>query len=136
MTPLVQTRAQRQLVTAHDCVQEVLSENAAVRKNYGTIARDFGVVVRTTGLAQASAFAEAKATGTKGDRQRAYQLLLKHLSQVLDIPAGRVTERIRTTDTVTYLRYTQEVLQAMVYFRRFVVSLLRIDDTPPAEDPA
>ncbi len=135
MTQLVQTRAQRQLVTAHNCVKEVLRENADVQKIYGTIARDFGVVVRTTGLAQAMAFAESKA-GTDNARQHAYRLLLKHLAQVLELPAGQVIDHIRTTDTTTYLQYTQEVLQAMVYFRRFVVSLLRIDDTPPAEDPA
>lgn len=138
MPATVQTRAQRLLVTAHDCVDEVRGRPEGVQKVYGTIVRDFGAVVRTTGLAQAVAFAESKkakpgAGSQPKDREVAYELLLRHLATALDLTEGGVVEAIRVADAVTYLRYTEQVLQAWVYFRRFVVSLLRIDDAPDEE---
>lgn len=138
--PELQTRAQQMLAIAYECVSAVQPKNKDVRDNYSTISRQFSVSVRTSGLAQAVAFAAAKAGEEDGGgaRAQAYRLVLDHLGTVLQRLAAvqaqpDIVARICAASGPEYLRYTRTVLDAWVYFRRFVTSLL---ESQPAASAA
>jgi len=122
----VKTRAQCAMELALRCVQEVEKEDEKVRQIYGGLCHSFPVLVRTCGLCQAIAFSADKAQSDDQKRAKAHQLLLNHVAKILDMDAERLPEEIVSADTPTYLHYTRQVLSAWVYFKRFAVSILKV----------
>jgi CRISPR-associated protein Cmr5 len=108
------------------CVQEVEKEDEKVRQIYGGLCHSFPVLVRTCGFCQAIAFSADKAQSDDQKRAKAHQLLLNHVAQILDMDTERLLEKIVGADAPTYLRYTRQVLSAWVYFKRFAVSILKV----------
>ena len=133
-----QTRAQHDFILAEKLVSEVEGREDAVKKIYGGLCHAFPVLVRTCGLAQAVAFSQAKATpnrdGADKPRVIAHCLLLQHVAALLGPPEGGLAEAIRTADAQTYMLHTRRVLGAWIYFKRFAVSILKVEDARPAEE--
>ena len=133
-----QTRAQQQLIFAADRVQRVASKGEDVKNIYGGMCHKFPVLVRTCGLCQAIVFLEAKKASANADRKQAHTLLLEHLGELIHEidpqASSNVVEAIRTADTLTYIRYTRQILAAWIYFKRFAVSILEIDNGQIEED--
>jgi CRISPR-associated protein Cmr5 len=142
----MRTRAQEDMILAERLVSEVekiRNENGSEGKTtsdiYGGLCHSFPVLVRTCGLCQALAFSTDKATATEGNgtsRNRAHGLLLKHVGQILGIQ-GDVLAAVRGADATQYMFYTRRALSAWVYFKRFAVSILKMEsgqDGREAED--
>jgi CRISPR-associated protein Cmr5 len=108
------------------CVQEVEQEEEKVRQIYGAMCHSFPVLVRTCGLCQAIAFSADKAQSDDRKRAKAHQLLLNHVAKILNLNTECLLEEIVRIDAPTYLRYTRQVLSAWGYFKRFAVSILKV----------
>lgn len=126
----VQTRAQRDLRLALSLVTGV--EQAypdpspqGTKGRYQALCQDFPVMVRTMGLAQALAFAQAKQGAEKGLPQ-AYGLLLEHVAKVLEIAPDQLLEIVQNEDAKQYMHRTRRVLEAWVFFKRMAESQLSV----------
>lgn len=118
------TRQQRYLLLAMNAVDIVVDHaraDAARRDTYKNLCHDFPVMVMTDGLCQTLAFVEAKAataaTPVTG-QAAAYRDLQANVREILDIGAHPL-DTIRSEPLVAYMRHTQAVLEAWVYFKRF-----------------
>lgn len=120
----LQTRAQRDLKLAAELVRQ-LKAGSESAKIYGGLCHQFPVMVQTVGLAQALAFSAAKGAGD-GERARAHQKVLEHVGQVLNLQ-GRVLDTVQNASAADYMHMTRRVLGAWVYFKRFAVSILKVE---------
>lgn len=119
-----QTRAQRDLKLAYECVAKLEHEGEELRKIYGGLCHSFPVLVRTAGLCQALAFSKSKAVG-EGDRAKAHDYLLKHVAEILSVNDALKTVR-DDAKALEYMHHTRRVLESFVYFKRFAVSVLKV----------
>ena len=98
------------------------------RESYGTMAHRLPVLIRTAGLAQALAFVEAKATGkadSEKPRQRAYRQLLKDLGKT--VSRADLAEAAREADFLDYMRLTEQVIEALIWYKRYAESVLGVE---------
>lgn len=126
------------LSKAAELVGEVESKDKEIRDIYGGLCHSFPVMVRTCGLCQAVAFSFDKMTptsGTESNRNIAHKLLLEHVANVLGFSGpSNLLERVTEDNATKYMFYTREVLTAWVYFKRFAVSILKVEDARTAEE--
>ncbi len=133
--PAQLTRQQRYLTTALDHVTAVKTKDEKVRKIYGGLCHSFPVLVRACGLCQALAFVEAKATGKDSDaRVQAYRLLREHVAALLGRTPETLLQAVRKDGMLDYMRHTRAVLAAWIYYKRFAVSILKVESARDAED--
>ncbi len=131
------TRQQRDLVRALDHVTAVSRKDEGVRKIYGGLCHSFPVLVRTCGLCQALAFVEAKATSrdqNPNERVQAYRALREHVAELLGKTASTLLETVRDDTMTDYMRHTRTVLGAWIYYKRFAVSILKVESAQEAQD--
>lgn len=125
----MKTRAQQDMELAAKLVQEVADLDKETYKEtqqiYGGLCHSFPVMVRTCGLCQAIAFSQAKAGGGDGSRERAHQLILQHVQEVLGVQ-GDLLRALREASASDYMLYTRRILSAWVYFKRFAESVLKV----------
>ena len=106
----ISTRNQRYAAKIYDQVQSVPANQRAA---YEGMAHKLPVLIRTAGLAQAFAFVAAR--GEAG-----HHLLLDHLVEVVEAGnRANLLARSRTDELVKYMRLTQEVLTALLWYKRF-----------------
>lgn len=125
------TRSQRDLRLA---LEKVLAVERAypdkdpqgTKGRYQALCQDFPVMVRSMGLAQALAFAQAK-KGEKEGLERAYALLLEHVAAVLGVAPERLLDTVQQADALGYLHQTRRVLEAWVFFKRMAEGQLSVD---------
>jgi CRISPR-associated protein Cmr5 len=126
----MQTREQRYATTiyqqANDFKQTMLKEHGSEIKakpeidQYVSMAHQLPVLVRTVGLAQALTFIEAR--GSKNQK-----LLLDHLAEVTGkSPRSELAKAAREDDLPAYMRLTQQVMAALVWYKRFAQSVLDV----------
>ena len=125
------TRSQQDLQLALELVSGV-EKNADVRKVYGGLCHQFPVMVRTVGLAQTLAFHESKASAG-GDRGRAHTALLSHVAKLLGSTRDSLLRDVQGQPTAEYLHATRRILGAWIYFKRFAVSVLKVQSGQDAE---
>jgi len=129
------TQQQRMAVTAYKLIQTV---GEADRRKYGTMAHKLPMLIRRSGLAQALAFVDAR--GEKGQLD-----LLNHVAQTVELADVKTREQLvqrsREADLATYLLLTRRVLAALVWYKRFTESVLKIRaeeddarDTPTGQE--
>lgn len=132
------TRRQGYFGHALDDVQAVLGEkNKTAATIYGGLCHTFPILVRTCGLCQALAYVEAKASskdaeakaGSKeGARSKAYQWLRANIKARLGFQdADNLLTEVRKAPLRSYMRYTLIILEAWVFYKRFAVSLLKVE---------
>lgn len=130
----IETLSQLYFGRALDDVQAVLRENnPGMQKIYGGLCHKFPILVLTCGLCQAVAFVESKTVGIDADRVQAYKLLRKHVAALLDLPLAELQENVRDSSLNDYMRYTRRIRQAWVYYKRFAVSLLKVESGAAVE---
>jgi len=138
----MKTRAQEDMELAASLVQDVArkypNEKDQTRKIFGGLCHSFPIMVRMCGLCQALAFSEDKATvtGKKTSRNEAHELLLDHVSKLLQAGDRKdLINRVCTEDDVNqYMFDTRRVLAAWVYWKRFAVSILKVETARDAEE--
>lgn len=123
----MQTRDQRYAQKAYRQVL-ALKDGKLDRKRYGVLALKLPALIRTAGLAQATAFVEAR--GKAEGKQ-----LLADLAETLDFgnwdDFGR---KIRESNVMTYLSLTRRTLAALVWYKRFAQSVLNVSGTEGLDD--
>ena len=113
-----QTREQRFVAKIFEQVKEIKNDE---RSQYASMAHKLPVLIRTAGLAQALAFVEAR-----HDVKSPQRKLLEHLGKV--VGNDKLAETSRTTNNLgEYMRLTQDVLAALLWYKRFAQSVLGID---------
>ena len=129
-----QTKAQRDLIFAEECVTEVEAEdNPEMAKIYGGLCHKFPVLVRTCGLCQAVAFSKSKMGDRGKPRELAHKRILEHVGKLL-VKGADPLDAIRTASAMDYIRMTRQVLSAWIYFKRFAVSILKAESAHDAGD--
>jgi len=121
------TRSQQLLARALGDVQSV---PASDHKTYGSLCHRLPALVRRNGLCQTLAFLNAK-KDTKGND--AHELLLQHLATQLGVARGDVLTSVGTAPLPLYMQQTRTVLSALIYYKRFAVSILHVDSTDEDE---
>lgn len=128
----VQTRSQKYLREAAKLVGEARELSGDGPSIYGGLCHQFPVMVRTCGLCQALAFSAAKAASGNGEgngpspRANAHRLLLTHVGKL--IGNQNALELVQKADALEYMTYTRTVLEAWIYFKRFAVSILKVEN--------
>lgn len=126
----LQTRAQKDLALALKCVREL--EGKPEKDIYGGLCHKFPIMVLTSGLCQAVAFSEDKGS-KEGSRGKAHKKLLEHVAKILGLQQATLLEIIQKVDALEYMHYTRRVLESWIYFKRFVGSVLKVENAQ-AED--
>lgn len=122
----MQTRDQKYAVEVFKQVSELAdSPEVAKRRKYGSMAHRLPILIRTAGLAQAVSFVESR-----GDE--AQKLLLRHLGAVVGVE--NLGEKSRTASLQEYIKLTQDVMDALVWYKRFAESVLGVDASLDGEE--
>ncbi|MFN8525421.1 MAG: type III-B CRISPR module-associated protein Cmr5 [Chloroflexota bacterium] len=123
------TRQQEHLRRALADVRSVLgSVPESQSRDYGRQCHALPILVRTNGLCQTLAFLESKAKTGNGQ-----DLLLTHIAGVVGSPRSTLLDTIRDATTADYQRLTRTILEASVYYKRFAVSVLNVDNSSGGE---
>ncbi len=117
------SRAQTDMELAEKLVSE-LKGNDKAAKIYGGLCHSFPVMVRTCGLCQALAFSESKKAAGEG-RGEAHEKLLEHVAKLLDKQTA--ASAVQQMNASEYMFATRRVLAAWIYFKRFAVSILKVE---------
>lgn len=101
-------------------------ENTTERRQYGAMAHKLPVLIRTSGLAEALAFAQSRGSGKTGHQQ-----LLKDLGAVIfpDEKNADICVRSREAEMQSYMYLTRRSLLALKWFKRFAESVLEVGAT-------
>jgi len=134
---MLQTHSQRTLLKAIELVSSVptrSSEKTATQKMYGSLCYDFPIMVMASGLAQTTAYYEAKA-----QKLEAYRFFLEDMGKMLAVdtelsPGKDWIQFIRETDVRTYMLATERLIQAGVYFKHLASSILGVDSASEVEE--
>lgn len=99
----------------------------AFHKKYGTMAHKMPVLVHTAGLMQAVAFVHAK--GSKND---AWKRFLNDLAQTLEFSRPEYDGEALLRDAQSaeigdYILLTRRVSNALLWYKRFVESILKVE---------
>ncbi|PDW04675.1 type III-B CRISPR module-associated protein Cmr5 [Candidatus Viridilinea mediisalina] len=118
------TRDQKLAAAVYERVTAFKQQGGDAQK-YGSMAHKLPVLIRTAGLAQALAFVEA--------RNDVHQLqLISDLAAAIQQPA--LVVRSRQAQLGEYMLLTREALAALLWFKRFAQSVLKIDDATSGEE--
>jgi len=87
---------------------------------YGSMAHQLPVLIRTAGLAQALAFVQSR-------RDTSQQRLLADLASVIGYATSEdLLKASRDASLADYMRITQNALAALLWFKRFAQSVLKV----------
>jgi len=99
------------------------------RKKYGGLARKLPILVRTSGLAEALAFAQSR----KKDEFR--EKMLDDLAQALGSQDRKaLADASREADMQEYVYLTRRTMLALKWFKRFAQSVLEVEATDEGDD--
>ena len=137
----LRTRSQNYAAAVFEKVKAVKDDPNAGQPfydKYGGMAHKLPVLIRTAGLAQALAFVEVKAKVGEGVNEKkkkveakALETLLSDISRVV-IGAHADAEKLcnasrdNNTDLFGYMHLTRKTMDALVWFKRFAVSILNV----------
>ena len=97
------------------------AEDTPERKQYGSMAHKFPVLVRQAGLIQALVFVRTR-------NKKAHKLLLEDVSQIV---AGQSADEFiadcRKAELMEYMWLTRQTLNVLEWFKRFAQSVLDVD---------
>lgn len=127
------TLEQKRATLAWDHVQQVKELLEADRKKYGTIVHAVTSMLRTAGLSQSLHFIHARNNPAQGKLLEHLAAQLKRTDSAIRSP-DTLLRRAREADMSTYLRLTQEALQCVNWYRRFVQGELKVFASDQADD--
>ncbi|WP_322512541.1 type III-B CRISPR module-associated protein Cmr5 [Chloroflexus sp.] len=120
------TREQRYAKAVFNKIEPFIKRPESDRKKYGSLAHKLPVLIRTAGLAQALAFVQAR-----NDEQTPQRQLLRDLADVLRENGALAKDadlvaQSRLAAFDEYMRLTEAALQALLWFKRFAQSELKV----------
>ncbi|MBA2288140.1 MAG: type III-B CRISPR module-associated protein Cmr5 [Ktedonobacteraceae bacterium] len=97
-------------------------------KTYGSMAHKLPVLIRSAGLAQALTFLYARQLGLQGQ-------LLTHLAETIGKEDdAHLLKDARNAPLREYMRLTQQVLDALLWYKRFAQSVLGVQPGEQTEE--
>ncbi|MGH9176739.1 MAG: type III-B CRISPR module-associated protein Cmr5 [Vicinamibacterales bacterium] len=123
---MVRTRQQRDLEIAVRHIREVQTSpmTQTERDRYGGLCHTFPILVLTNGLCQAVAFLADKGANKP---EGAHRTLLGHVAELLEIDRSNLLSAIQNAAVLDYIRYSERIIEAWVFYKRFAVSMLDVD---------
>ena len=130
---MVQTRKQRISGKILGQVQKIKdSESDANQKKYGTMAHRLPILVHSAGLVQALAFVQAKKKNTK-----AWGKYIDDLALTLGKNNGdQLFRDVQGAPLKEYMTLTHQVNEALVWYKRFAESILKVEAKDANTDEA
>src|SRR5450631_1375739 len=123
----MQTRDQKYALDAYTNVLAIKDKDKKNARKYGVMCHKLPILIHTAGLAQALAFVESrKDVIYKKD-------FLDNLGKTIEIE-GKLTEAARTAELNDYMRLTAQVMEALVWYKRFAQSILGVDASDNEEE--
>jgi CRISPR-associated protein Cmr5 len=122
----MQTRDQKYAAQIYKQVSAVKEDNNIKDKRYGALAHKLPVLIRTAGLAQALAFLEARG---KDEGKK----LIEHLNAVVMNGNKNLLASSRESELSEYMYLTQQVLAALLWYKRFAQSVLHVEASDEEE---
>lgn len=125
------TRDQKYAVSAHKHVKRIHEQFGKVEaKSYGVMAHKLPILIHTAGLAQALAFVDARAKGDKKDDRKSNPQIM--LLNDLAITIGKKNDQelllaARESELVEYILLTRQIMNALLWYKRYAQSILDID---------
>ncbi len=119
----MRTRSQLYAVKVFEQIErDVKDAPADERTKYGSLALKLPALIRTAGLAQALAFAEARG-------EAAGKRLLDHIAAVVGENGGRceLLKRVREVELAEYMDLTRRILGALTWYGRFARTILGVE---------
>lgn len=123
----MQTRDQQYARSAFAHVWEVRDKE--YKTSYGSMTHKLPVLIHSAGLAQALAFVDARS-------KKELDQLLTDLSQTIQYESKeKLLERSRNSELREYIRLTELVLDALLWYKRYAQSILGIEaDTEEGDE--
>ncbi|HHU98206.1 MAG TPA: type III-B CRISPR module-associated protein Cmr5 [Petrimonas sp.] len=112
------TKDQKYASQAFVQVSEMAKLPKEEQTKYGSMAHKLPVLIRKAGLAQALGFVESRGTSSQ-------QLLLDHISAAVGVE--NIAEYSRKAELTEYMKLTNDVMTALVWYKRFAVSVLGVE---------
>jgi CRISPR-associated protein Cmr5 len=129
----VSNRGQKYLLLAAEQVKKVRGTEAA--DIYGGLCHNFPIMVRSLGLCQTLAYYESKMVGKDKNRTEAYSQKLSDVHAITDIGTDKVLSTYAASlPVLEYMQLTRNILDASIYFKRFAVSLLKVDSASQVDE--
>ncbi|MCK5799196.1 MAG: hypothetical protein KAI47_18515 [Deltaproteobacteria bacterium] len=131
------TLEQARAIAAHDNIQALVKSSDEDKKRYATVIYQTIALVQNAGLVQTLEFINALSNATK---KAAADRFLGHLAAQLKRVDSRITnadtlrDRVRRANLRDYMHLTRETMATLVWYRRFVQSILKIDISAINED--
>ena len=116
----MQTRDQIYAATVYEQVATVREKEPEYKK-YGAMAHKLPLLIRTAGLVQALAFVEARG-------KEIQKRLLTDLKATIEPNDPRtLLVHAQNADLSEYMRLTQQIMTALLWYKRFAQSILGVD---------
>lgn len=116
----MQTRDQKYAATIYAQVSKVRREKQDYTQ-YGTMAHKLPILIRTAGLAQALEFVHARGNEVQN------QLLTDLAITIERNNAPSLLSLSRNAELSEYMRLTQQIMAALLWYKRFAQSVLGVD---------
>ncbi len=136
------TRDQKAMKLSLDHIQRLVADNTApeITKIYGGMCHKLPVLIRTCGLCQTLAFMMDKAS-KPDDRGKAHQAMLNNIFDILHRHnftlngdnASKVNAVLQMP-LEDYVYATRVLLDHCIYYKRFAVSILKVESAANEED--
>ena len=125
----MQTRNQTFAIKVYRKIEKHLSRKKEERTKYGAMAQKLPILIRTAGLAQAISFLEAKSKkDSEAMNKQLFEDLSETVSEMMGFDKSDFPEKCREAEMSEYLRLTQNTLAALLWFKRFSVSVLEVEE--------
>ena len=125
------TRDQAYAISAHERVLEVKKrkdEGDERYRGYGSMSHKLPILIRTSGLAQALTFLQARGRGLQPQ-------LLDDLARTVGKESGDdLANSARAVSLPEYMLLTRQVMDALLWYKRFAQSLLDVEAGDESEE--
>jgi len=122
------TRDQQYSIEAYKKVMAIKEKPEADVKAYGSMSHKLPILIRTAGLSQALAFADARG-------KEAQRTLLEDLAQTIGQKSKETfLHNARQAPLKEYMFLTRQSLDALLWYKRFAQSILHVDASDMTED--
>jgi len=127
----MQTREQKYADSAFRKISDdIETKERGYQKKYGSMAHKLPVLIRSAGLAQALQFVESRGK----DEQK---VLLEHLASTIGYASkAELLGKSRSESLNGYIHLTEKVLGALLWYKRFAQSVLKVEAGEDEENTA
>lgn len=110
-------------------------QGTAAADIYGGLCHNLPIMVRSLGLCQTLAYYESKTVGKDKNRTEAYVRKLSDVHAITEVGTDKVLSTYAAgLPVLEYMQLTRNILDASIYFKRFAVSLLKIDSARQVDE--